>query len=72
MEQTSVTAFLIPVNTDQPEELEEVDVGVELVLNDLQPLSREDAHGVTNSIEPTAAREDKESLQQGQAAGDVL
>lgn len=32
----------------------------------------EDAHGVTHSVEATAAAEDEEALQQVQAAGDVL
>lgn len=32
---TSLSALYIPANTDQPEELEEVDIGVEFVLNDL-------------------------------------
>lgn len=62
----------IPAKTDQPEELEKVDIGVEFVLNDLQPLWGEDAHGIANSVESTAAGENEESLQQGQAAGNVL
>lgn len=60
------------MSADQPEEFEEVYVGVEQVLDDLQPLWRQDAHGVPDGVEPSAAGEYQESLQEVKAAGDVL
>lgn len=45
------------MSADQPEEFEEVHVGVEPVLDDLQPLRRQDAHGVPDGVESSAAGE---------------
>ena len=59
-------------STDQPKEFEEVDVGVEAVLDCLQPLGRQDAHGVADGVEAAAAWEHQDALQQTQATGDVL
>lgn len=59
-------------HTDQLEEFEEVHVGVELLLDHLQPLRREDAHGIADAVECTAAGEDQESFQQVQAASNVF
>ena len=59
-------------HTDQPEEFEEVDVGVEAVLDGLQPLGHQDAHGVADGVEAVAAGEHQETLQQTQATGDIL
>lgn len=58
--------------TDQAEEFKEVDIGVEFVLDDLQALWSQDAHGIPNGMEASAAGKYQESLQQVQAAGDVL
>lgn len=49
-------------DTDQFEKLEKIHIGVKLVLNDLKPLRGEDAHGVADSVEASAAREHEESL----------
>ena len=59
-------------HTDQPQEFEEVDVGVEAVLDGLQPLGRQDAHGAADGVQATVAGEHQETLQQTQATGDVL
>lgn len=56
----------------QLEDFKEVQVGVEDVLNLLQPLLAQGAHGVANSVEAHAAGEDDEALEQGLAAGDVF
>lgn len=56
----------------QLEDFKEVQVGVEDVLDLLQPLLAQGAHGVADSVEAHAAGEDDEALQQGLAAGDVF
>lgn len=60
------------MSTDQSEELEKVDIGVEFVLNDLQSLLGEDAHSAADSIESSAAGENKETLKLVLAAGYVF
>lgn len=66
------STLFLTANTDQLEELEKVDIGVESVFDDLQPLRGQDAHGVANSVESSTAGEDEKPLQEVQAAGDVL
>lgn len=61
-----------PGVTHQLEDFKEVQVGVEDVLDLLQPLLAQGAHGVANSVEAHAAGEDDEALEQGLAAGDVF
>lgn len=56
----------------QSEDFKEVQVGVEDVLDLLQPLLAQGAHGVANPVEAHAAGEDDEALEQGLAAGDVF
>lgn len=56
----------------QLEDLKEVQVGVEDVLDLLQPLLAQGAHGVANSVEAHAAGEEDEALEQCLAAGDVF
>lgn len=58
-------------STHQPEDFEKVDIGVEFVLDDLQPLLGQGAHGIANSVEPAAAGENKESLQHVVVAGNI-
>lgn len=58
--------------THQSEDFKEVQVGVEDVLDLLQPLLAQGAHGVANPVEAHAAGEDDEALEQGLAAGDVF
>lgn len=58
--------------THQFEDFEEVQVGVEDVLDLLQPLLAHGAHGVADAVEAHAAGKEEEPLQQGLAAGDVL
>lgn len=58
--------------THQFEDFKEVQVGVEDVLDLLQPLLAQGAHGVANPVEAHAAGEDDEALEQGLAAGDVF
>lgn len=58
--------------THQFEDFEEVQVGVEGVLDLLQPLLAHGAHGVADAVEAHAAGKEEEPLQQGLAAGDVL
>lgn len=59
-------------STDQLEDFKKVQVGVEDVLDLLQPLLAQGAHGVANSVQAHAAGEDDEALEQGLAAGDVF
>lgn len=54
------------------EDFEEVQVGVQGVLDLLQPLLTHGAHGVADAVEAQAAGKEEEFLQQGLAAGDVL
>lgn len=61
-----------PCVAHQLEDFKEVQVGVEDVLDLLQPLLAQGAHGVANSVEAHAAGEDDEALEQGLAAGDVF
>lgn len=56
----------------QLEDFKEVEVGVKDVLDGLQPLLAQGAHGVANTVEAHAAGEDDEALEQGLAAGDVF
>lgn len=57
---------------NQTEELEEVHVGVESVLDDLQSQRREGTHGVAYGVEAAPAREDEKALQQRLTASDIL
>lgn len=59
-------------HTDQSEDLEEVQVGVEDVLYRLQLLMGEGAHVVADRVHALTAVEEDEALQQGLAAGDVF
>lgn len=61
-----------PGVTHQLEDFKEVQVGVEDVLDLLQPLLAQGTHGVANSVEAHAAGEDDEALEQGLAAGNVF
>lgn len=61
-----------PCVAHQLEDFKEVQVGVEDVLDLLQPLLAQGAHGVANSVEAHAAGEDDEAFEQGLAAGDVF
>lgn len=54
------------------DELEEVDIGIEGVLDLLQACLCEGAHGVADAVEASPAREDDEALEQFLAAGDLL
>lgn len=58
--------------THQSEDFEEVQVGVQDVLDLLQLLLTHGAHGVADPVEAHAAGKEDESLQQGLAAGYVL
>lgn len=58
--------------TYQLKQLEEVYVGIEHILDLLQPLLGEGAHGVADGVHPSPALEDDKAFQQGLAAGDVL
>lgn len=60
------------MNTDQPEEFEEVNVGVEAVLDDLQPLWGQGTHGVSDGVESSTTGEHQEPFQQPDAAGYLL
>lgn len=59
-------------STNQLEDLEEVQVGVEDVFYPLQPLLAQGAHGVADSVESHSTRENDEALQQRLAARYVL
>lgn len=65
-------SLLLFPTTHQLEDLEEVQIGVQDVLDLLQPLLTHGTHGVTDAVEAHAAGKEDESLQQGLAAGYVL
>lgn len=58
--------------THQFEDFEEVQVGVQNVLDLLQPLLTHSAHGVPDPVEAKPAGKNDESLKQGLAAGYVF
>lgn len=58
--------------THQFEDFEEVQVGVQNVLDLLQPLLTHGAHGVADAVEAHAAGKNDESFKQGLAAGYVF
>lgn len=59
--------------THQSEYFEEVQVGVNDVLDALQPLLAQGTHGVADAVQPhSPTGEYDEALQQGLAAGDIF
>lgn len=66
------TTAAVCAKTHQFEDFEEVQVGVQNVLDLLQPLLTHSAHGVADPVEAHAAGKNDESFKQGLAAGYVF